>query len=89
MIIRLGIKWTTRDGTKIIRRYKNKNIYKGLVPLVPAVPANYTIPGPEFFGQRATYGVCILKTRRPIGELPGTAGTAGTKCLLIILFLSH
>ena len=51
--------WTVwfaaRGGTEIIRRYKNKNIYRGLVPPVPAVPANYTIPGREFFGCCVTY----------------------------------
>jgi len=35
----------TIGGTEIIRWDKNKNIYRGLVPLVPAVPANYTILG--------------------------------------------
>ena len=50
----------TRGGTEIIRWDKNKNIYRGLVPLVPAVPANYTIPGRRFF-RCATYDLSLRK----------------------------
>ena len=53
-----------RDGTEIIRWDKNKIINRGLVPLVPAVPANYTIPGREFFIGCATYVVCISKNQK-------------------------
>lgn len=40
---------------RIISRDNDKNIYRGLVPRVPTVPANYTIPGREFFGCCVTY----------------------------------
>jgi hypothetical protein len=49
---------TTRDGTEIIRCDKNKIIYRGLVPPVSAVPANYTIQGRKFFGCCVTYNTC-------------------------------
>ena len=46
---------------------QNKNIYRGLVPLVPAVPGNYTIPGREFFSC-ATYD---LSLRKQVGDHRG------------------
>ena len=51
----------TRNGTEIIRRYKNKIICRGLVPLVSAVPANHTIPGREFFRWVCEYDLPLRK----------------------------
>jgi hypothetical protein len=58
---------TIRDETEIIRWDKNKNIYRGLVPPVPAVPANYTIPAGSFSSDVRHMACASQKTKGAYG----------------------